>query len=217
MAQDPTYDRTRDHFVRAVGLGRGTLWTFGTIALLSTAAAIGSGLVAWNEMAHSRDRIERYVVYLDDKSLPVAQARVGQDWRPQDGAYVDFSQRWIRYLRSRPLDVGVLKFQRAEVIKSTEQQVYAALQESMKAADDQVRNAAIDVQGISANLVERRDDDTAVVLVRWTEKVRSANAKPRTWTGTLTVAYQPPVARREFERNPLGLYVTNFQITEEAA
>jgi type IV secretory pathway TrbF-like protein len=56
-----------------------------------------------------------------------------------------------------------------------------------------------------------------VVLVRWTEQVRAAGHQERAWTATLGVAHQPPRARREFERNPLGLFVTNFQITQESS
>ena len=210
------YGRPRDHFVRVVGLGRRTLWLMGTATVLSSLSAAAAGFIALREVQASQDRIERWVVYLDDQSLPVAQARVGGSWHPEDGTYIDFASRWVRYLRARPLDLGALKYQRAEVIKSTDRQVYAALGETMKAADEQVRSSAIDVHQISANLVERRPDETAVILVRWTEQVRAAGHKELAWTATLVVAHQPPRARREFERNPLGLFVTNFQITQES-
>jgi hypothetical protein len=48
------------------------------------------------------------------------------------------------------------------VIKTTDQQVWGPLQESMKRADDQVHTHAIDVLTISANLVERQANDTTV-------------------------------------------------------
>ena len=211
------YGRPRDHFARVVGLGRRTLWLMGTATVISSLAAAGAGFVALREVRGSQDRVERWVVYLDEESLPVAQARVGGSWQPADGTYVDFASRWVRYLRSRPLDLGALKYQRAEVIKTTDRQVYTALAETMKAADDQVRSSAIDVHRISANLVERRQDDSAVLLVRWTEQVRAAGHREQAWTATLVVAHQPPRARREFERNPLGLFVTTFQITQESS
>jgi type IV secretory pathway TrbF-like protein len=213
---DP-YGRPRDHFARVVGLGRRTLWLMGTATVISSLSAAGAGLVAWYQVQGSHDRVERWVVYLDDQSLPVAQARVGSTWQPEDGTFVDFASRWVRYLRARPLDLGALKYQRAQVIKATDRQVYTALSETMKAADEQVRSSAIDVHQISANLVEHRPDQTAVVLVRWTEQVRAAGHREQTWTATLVVAHQPPRARREFERNPLGLFVTNFQITQESS
>ena len=112
--------------------------------------------------------------------------------------------------------MGTLKYQRGEVIKTTDQQVWGPLQESMKRADEQVHTHAIDVLTISANLVERQANDTAVVLVRWTEQVRAAGMAAAAWTATMTIAHQPPQVRREFERNPLGLFVHNFQITQES-
>jgi len=210
------YDRSRDHFVRVVGLGRRTMAMMGLATVLSSAAAIAAGGWAAHEAWLGQSRVERYVVYLDDQSLPVSTARVSSSWAPEDGTYVDFAQRWIRYLRARPLDVGTLKYQRGEVIKTTDQQVWGPLQESMKRADEQVRTHAIDVLTISANLVERQANDTAVVLVRWTEQVRAAGMAVAAWTATMTIAHQPPQVRREFERNPLGLFVHNFQITQES-
>ena len=53
-----------------------------------------------------------------------------------------------------------------------------------------------------------------MVHARWTEQPRGA-APPTAWHATLTVTYAEPKARAEFERNPVGLYVTNFQITQE--
>ena len=55
----------------------------------------------------------------------------------------------------------------------------------------------------------------AVVLVRWTETVRGSPSPPVAWTGTLTLTYQEPKAQKEFERNPLGIYVTSFQLSQE--
>ena len=123
---DP-YDRPRDHFARVVGLGRRTLWLMGTATVVSSLAAAAAGFVALREVRGGQDRVERWVVYLDDQSLPVAQARVGSTWQPEDGTFVDFASRWVRYLRARPLYLGALKYQLAEVIKATDHQVGTAL------------------------------------------------------------------------------------------
>lgn len=209
------YSRPRDHFARQVGLGRGVVWSTSAAAVIATLGMVGTTSWAIYETKLGDDRVERYVVYLDDQSLPVGQAKVGKTWAPTDGAYLDVARRWIRFLRSRPRDEETLKFQRREVIYSTDARVYAELQQSMQLADEQVRHAAVDVLSIAANLVAS-DDKRTVVLVRWTEQVRDAGAaKPVPWTGTITLAYKEPKARREFERNPLGLYVTSFQLSQE--
>ena len=51
------------------------------------------------------------------------------------------------------------------------------------------------------------------MLVRWTEQPRGA-APPTFWSATLTVVHVPPRTTGEYERNPLGLFVTNYQITQ---
>ena len=51
--------------------------------------------------------------------------------------------------------------------------------------------------------------------MRWTEQVRASPQPPTTWTATLTLTYLEPRAQAEFERNPLGIYVTNFQVSQE--
>jgi type IV secretory pathway TrbF-like protein len=121
----------------------------------------------------------------------------------------------VRFLRARPLDIETLKYQRREVIWTTDARVYAALQSSMHEADEQVRHAAVDVQTIAANLVDSSEPGRAVVLVRWTETVRGSPSPSVAWTGTLTLTYQEPKAQKEFERNPLGIYVTSFQLSQE--
>lgn len=211
------YGRPRDFLARMAGLGRPVLWSLAATSLLATVAAIAAGSWALYETYQAAGQVQRYVVYLDGQSMPVGQARISSTWTPADGAYVDFARRWIRFLRGRPLDIETLKFQRREVIWTTDARVYASLQESMERADEQVRQAAVDVGAIAANLVDSSQPRRAVVLVRWTETVRSTGSAPAVpWTGTLTLTYEEPKAQREFERNPLGIYVTDFQLSQES-
>jgi len=209
------YGRPRDFVARMAGLGRPVLWSLAATSLLATVAAIGAGSWALYEARHAADSVQRYVVYLDGQSMPVGQARISSSWQPGDGAWLDFGRRWVRFLRARPLDIETLKYQRREVIWTTDARVYAALQSSMHEADEQVRHAAVDVQTIAANLVDSSEPGRAVVLVRWTETVRGSPSPPVAWTGTLTLTYQEPKAQKEFERNPLGIYVTSFQLSQE--
>ena len=68
---------------------------------------------------------------------------------------------------------------------------------------------------IAANLIDGGEGDRAVVLVRWTEHARTApGARPVPYTATLTITYKAPSAQAEFDRNPLGFYVTDFQTTQ---
>jgi type IV secretory pathway TrbF-like protein len=215
QAAEP-YGRPRDFLARMAGLGRPVLWSLATTSVLGVAAAVAAGSWALYETRHAADAVQRYVVYVDGQTVPVGQARIDAAWTPGPGAYVDFARRWVRFLRSRPTDIETLKYQRREVIRTTDARVYAELQESMRKADDELRQSALDVLSISANLVDS-GPGRAVVLARWTEQARNAaGAAPVAWTATLTLTYQEPRAQAELERNPLGIYVTSFQISQES-
>lgn len=213
-AIDHPYGRPRDFVARMTGLGRPVLYAMAFSTAVSTAAAVAAGAWAIHSTATGADRIKRYVVYVDAQTNPVRTAQIDAEWTPARGAYVDFAQNWIRNLRARPLDEHTLILQRKKVIWTTDGRVYGQLQESMKAADEVLRRSALDVETIAANLIEG-DDDRAVVLVRWTERERSSpGARTTPYTGTITITYKPPAAQAEFDRNPLGMFVTAFQTTE---
>ena len=102
-------------------------------------AAVAAGGWALHVTRREADAVQRYVVYLDAGMAPVAQARIDSAWTPGPGAWLDFSRRWVRDLRSRPTDLETLKLQRREVIWTTHERAYAPLQASMRKADDELR------------------------------------------------------------------------------
>jgi type IV secretory pathway TrbF-like protein len=212
MAMAEPYARPRDFLARMAGLGRPVLWSLSATSLISTVAAVAAGGWAWHEARTSADSAKVYVAQIDASGAVVGRFQVSAEWEPEVGIYLDFAQRWIRNLRSRPPDVETLKVQRRDVIWSTDQRVYGPLQDSMKRADEEYRQAALDVTRIAANLVDQQQS-RAVVLVRWTEQARGA-APPTFWSATLTVVHVPPRVVSEYERNPLGLFVTNYQISQ---
>ena len=167
------YTRPRDFLARMAGLGRPVLWSLAATSLVSTVAAVVAGGWAWHEARTSADRaqgLRRTDRFERRRRRPLpGLGRVGARGRQ----YLDFAQRWIRNLRVRPLDVETLKVQRRDVIWATDQRVYGPLQESMKKADEEYRQSALDVTRIAANLVDQQAS-RAVVLVRWTEQPRGA-------------------------------------------
>ena len=182
--------------------------------VVSTTFGAAMGWWAWHEARTSRERVQSFVVYIEPNGQMVGDpVALGTEWSPQDGVFLDFGQRWVRNLRARPLDIETLKFQRREVIMATDRRAFTQLEESMRQADKIARSSAIVVDQISANLVEKKGD-TALVLVRWQEELQAGGAKPSTWTASMRIVHVEPKARREFEANPLGLFVAEFQITQ---
>lgn len=214
MAAAEPYDRPRDYIARRIGLGRPVLWSLAATTLVSTVAAVAAGGWALHVTRREADAVQRYVVYLDAGMAPVAQARIDSAWTPPPGAWLDFARRWTRELRNRPTDMPTFEAQRRELIWTTDARAYDRLQPVLKRADDELRNTAVDITSVSANLKES-GRGRAIVFVRWTEQARAAAQPPTAWTATLTLAYQEPKAQAQMERNPLGIFVTDFQLSQE--
>lgn len=214
MAVAEPYGRPRDFVARMAGLGRPVLWSLAATSVLGVVAGIAGGAWAIYETGRSADAIQRYVVYLDAGMAPVAQARIDSAWTPPPGAWLDFARRWTRELRNRPTDMPTFEAQRRELIWTTDARAYDRLQPVLKRADDELRNTAVDITSVSANLRES-GRGRAIVFVRWTEQARAAAQPPTAWTATLTLAYQEPKAQAQMERNPLGIFVTDFQLSQE--
>src|SRR3954454_6055735 len=146
------YGRPRDYVWRMAGLGRPVLSSMAAATPVSAVAAVAASAWALYETRTADDRVQRWVVWVDGTAAPIGRVPIGQDWSPGPGpgAYVDFAERWIRSLRSRPTDLDTLKLNRRDVIWTTDQRVYGPLQESMKKADEEFRNAAVDVARLAA-------------------------------------------------------------------
>lgn len=204
--------------LHTLGLSQGAFRrvTFSNV-VLATLAAGTTGWALW--LTHTADhRIERYVVVLDDQNQLVLTARAGhENWMPTNGFLVKFAQDWVRNMRSRPNDPETIKHQWREVVRTTDQRLWGVLQEAAKDADTQLRAKTVSVLSISANVVARQGTNITM-LVNWTERVDgSVDKDPKNYTATLGLSVQQPLtqgdAKREFERNPTGVYVTSFQPT----
>jgi type IV secretory pathway TrbF-like protein len=204
---------SRQAFARMVGLGKGLLWGQQlAIILLAGTTAVG-GYLAYREAKIGGDRVQRYVVYLDRANAPVSTSAVSQEWHPDQGVYLDFAARWIRYLRGRPRDNSWLLWQRMQVIYATDQKAWNPLRKLTTEADNAYKNAAVDIDDVSANLVEMPSADLATVLVRWRETPQRGGSRPTNWTATLTIANRPPSDPITIKQNPLGLFVMSAQIS----
>jgi type IV secretory pathway TrbF-like protein len=205
------YDRARDHYGRIVGLGKGVTHGLAAAAVVSSLTAAAMGAWAVHEARQGAGRIERHIVRIDPQGAVVGELRVDETWRPSDGDLIGFATRWITNLRARPLDEVALRRQRLDLRDTSDQRVWNAIGEILKRADEEHGNRAVDVESVAANIFARERNGTALVSVRWTERVRGTNAKPVAWSAPLVLAYKEPTTTAEFGRNPVGIYVVDFQ------
>lgn len=217
IADNPTVLRAkRNALFEAAGAGRDVVRVLLGLLALTTLAAIAMGFLAWREAKLSGDRVERYVVPLGPDSEVLATLGIASNWVPETGAYVDFAKRWVRGVRIRPLDPVALNVLRREADMAIgDPRLRAQVHQSMSAADEAAGPSAIDVNDIGAQPIGQVQGNTALLLVRWSEQVRTASSRPTVYTATLKVVYQKPVLLGEFKINPLGLYATEFQPSRE--
>lgn len=209
-------DRPRDFFAREVGLGHGVFRAMSVATVLSTATAIAAAGWALHTTWTAGDRVERYIVYVDSNAIPLRVSAAEADWHPDDGQFIAFAQQWVRFLRSRPRDESTLGYQRQWVGNSTDRSIYPQLLATMQAGDKQAGGSAVDVMSTSANVTEG-SGNTRIVLVTWTEQVKSGSNPPATFTATLKIAYQKPRTSKEVSVNPVGLFVVSYQNTQQVA
>jgi type IV secretory pathway TrbF-like protein len=209
--------RARAHYAAELGLGRGLVRALAVGIVATSLAAIAAGSwavwVTWQAAA----RIERYVVFLDDAGTAVRVDLARDDWTPQKGIWADTAARWVRNLRSRPVDVPTLKFQREQVIQTSSRETFDGLRAWMLQADRDMEHSAVDVELVSVNVVSS-DERRATVLVRWRERERRV-AMLGAWqsmTGTVALVLDPPKVREELQRNPPGIFVVDFSFSREA-
>ena len=209
------YGRPRDFVARMAGLGRPVLWSLAATSLLATVAAIGAGSWALYEARHAADSVQRYVVYLDGQSMPVGQARISSSWQPGDGAWLDFARRWVRFLRARPLDIETLKYQRREVIWTTDARGLCGTPEQHARggrAGQACGGGCADDRRQPGRQQPARAGGGAGALDRdGAELALAAGGVDRHADPHLPGAQ----GAAEFERNPLGIYVTSFQLSQE--
>ena len=209
--------RGRAHYASELGLGRSLVRVLAATTVLSTLAAICAGSWAVFVTRQAEGRIERYVVFLDDAAAPVRVELAQDGWKPIEGIWADYAARWVRNLRSRPLDIPTLEFQRQQGIQVASREVYAGLREWMLRADHDMGRSAVDVELVAINVVGS-DAERATVLVRWRERERRAGMVGdwQPMSGTVALVLDPPRVKKELKRNPTGIYVVDFSFSKEA-
>jgi hypothetical protein len=132
-----------------------------------------------------------------------------------DRAYLRVAMDWIGFLRGRPQDAETFNKNMVELAKLTDIRQWNRLGAELEQKRQEFGQSIVEVTKVSANIVERRGDGTAVVNVYWTQVKKSGVHDESTWRGTLKLLYRKDDTGLDFKRNVLGVYVMDAQITQE--
>jgi type IV secretory pathway TrbF-like protein len=185
-------------------------WRLMAFGCLSLAVVMAAGLIWQSSQSH----IAPYVVEVDHLGDVKAVGAATEAYRPTDALIAHHLERFMRDVRSVPLDPIVLRDDWLEAYDYTTERGATTLNEYARANDPFAHvgqtSIAIEVTSIV------RASDTSF-QVRWIER-SFANGAPTTterWTAILSIVIRPPADVQRLRKNPLGLYVDGLNWSRE--
>jgi len=160
--------------------------------------------------------VATYVVPIDNYGRPGRIELAGRVYQPTAAETGYFLADWVRWIRARsPVDPVV----------NTDN-----LRRSYGFVSDTASGQMADL-GAAAIQAMKKDAGSAVTVevktviqrsptsyeVHWTETAfrQDAHAQSTHWTGLFTTKIQPPKDEAQLRANPLGLFITDFHISQE--
>ena len=177
-------------------------WRLMAFGCLGLTVLIAGGLI-WQS---SRSHITPYVVEVDHLGDVKAVGPATETYRPADALIAHQLERFIRDVRSVPLDPIVLRDDWLEAYDYTTERGATTLNEFAR-ANDPFAHVGQNSVAVEVTSIVRASDNS--FQVRWVER-GFANGAPTTtehWTAILSIVMRPPVDAQRLRKNPLGLYV----------
>ena len=177
-------------------------------SLLSVALVGG---ILWQS---TRVKITPYIVEVDSQGEVKGVGPVTDHYQPTDPQIAHALERFIRDVRSIPIDPIVLRENWLEAYDFTTQRGAMSLNDFARTNDPfaNVGQASIATEVTS---VVRASENS--FQVRWIERKYANGAASVTerWTAILTLVMTPPRDETHLRKNPLGLYVDGLNWTRE--
>jgi type IV secretion system protein TrbF len=185
-------------------------WRLMAFGCLSLAVVIAAGLI-WQS---SRSHITPYVVEVDHLGDVKAVGPATEAYQPTDALIAHHLERFMRDVRSVPLDPIVLRDDWLEAYDYTTERGATTLNEYAR-ANDPFAHVGQNSTAIEVTSIVRASDNS--FQIRWIER-SFANGAPSTterWTAILSIVMRPPTDAQRLRKNPLGLYVDGLNWSRE--
>ena len=182
-------------------------WVLTTIALLVACVAL--------VVLVPLKTVEPYVVRVADNGSVATERAAAQRYQPGRAERTYFVSRWTQQVLT--LDPFLTERQLAEAYRMTSGLATQQLLDWMK-SDRPIERLKKDAglhRSVSIVTVAPLDDNVLQVRVRTETRSLAAAAQTRAYLITVHYAIVPPRTEAEIIRNPIGLYVTRFNIAEE--
>ena len=185
------------------------LATFGLMAVTLTAIA---GLIYQS----SRSFVQPYYVRVAENGEPFVVGKVPESFTPTSNEIRWHLVQWLEWTRAIPLDPVIVKRNYLQAIYFMRQ---AAANKLNAWAQSDTRLQVIGRETVEFTLVGIGPiSGTQSYQARWRETARNAEGgvkEESRWSATFTVEIEPPMTESQVQRNPIGLFIKDFQWTRE--
>jgi type IV secretion system protein VirB5 len=209
------YSRAAQAWDERIGTARvqARNWRYMAFASMAGMLLLGFGFI---HLA-GKKQVATYVVEVDQFGMPGRITLASEPYRPEAAQTGYFVAELVRLVRERPIDPVVLRkqwtkayqFIAGDAVSGMNQ--YAASDSGLDAIGNRIART-VEV----SNVLEKSPNS---YQVRWVETTYSNGIRrgQEQWTGLFQVALIPPKNEEDAFRNPLGVYVTNFNWSREFA
>ncbi len=185
-------------------------WRWMAFGCLALSLLIVGGLL-WQL---GRSTVTPYVVEVDTLGQVRAVGPALEVYQPTDAQLARELERFIRNVRSLPLDPVVLRRQWLEAYDYTTSRGAEVLNVYARDNDPFARVGKVTV-AVEVTSVVRASESS--FQVRWSERstVNGSPAGTERWTAIATLVLQPPRDAMRLRKNPLGIYVHGLDWSRE--
>jgi type IV secretory pathway TrbF-like protein len=185
-------------------------WQLMALCSSLLSVALVSGLV-WQS---TRFKITPYIVEIDSQGEVKGVGPVTEHYQPTDAQIAHTLERFIRDVRSIPIDPVVLRDNWLEAYDFTTQRGAMSLNEFAR-ANDPFANVGQSSIAVEVTSVVRASQSSS--QVRWIEHkyANGASSVTERWTAILTIVMTPPRDESHLRKNPLGLYIDGLNWSRE--
>jgi type IV secretion system protein VirB5 len=169
------------------------------------------GSLLW-QMGQSR--VTPYVVEVDKQGDVRAVGAAAENYHPTDAQIEHHLSRFIRDVRSLPMDPIVLRDNWLEAYDFASDKAALTLNEYARQMNpfDRVGRSSVTAEVVS---IVRASADS--FQLRWIERQYTDGSAGQVehWTAIISIILQPPRDESRLRKNPLGIYVTALDWSQE--
>jgi type IV secretion system protein TrbF len=187
-------------------------WRLAAFAALSVAAMAVVGLIYQS----SKASVVPYYIRVAENGQPSVVGVVPEVFSPSLNEVRWQLATWLEWVRAAPLDPVVVKNNYKSAMSFMSQAAANKLNEWAQ-SDPRLQN--IGRETVEFSLVGIAPiSGSKSYQARWKELFRNSEGMPKEeqhWVATFDVNIVPPTAVDQIQRNPIGLYIEDFQWTRE--